>query len=181
MRGRFGPVCQRRPTVETSSPPASFTPSHWRKFHFQGPVRPGLSKTTYCRNPSNSTFSRPNTFITTAPPFSDKIPTSPCPPHSLIGGNFIFRGQFGPVCQGRPIVETSSLLLLVYSILNAGGFQFKGPVWPGLSETTYCRNLSHSTFSMPTIFITTAPPFSDKDFILTGTRTHSSLLASLMP
>ena len=94
--------------------------------HFEGPVRSGLSETTYCR---------------LLLPFLNQLLHL-----LLIGGGFILRGQFGPVCQRRPTVETSS-----------------------------------PTFSTRTTFITTAPPFSDKDFILTGTRTHSSLLASLMP
>ena len=56
-------------------------------FILRGPVRPGPSETTYCRN-----------FL-----LFHLI-------HHQLRGNFILRGRFGPVCQRLPIVETSSTL-----------------------------------------------------------------------
>ena len=53
-------------------------------FILRGPVRPGLSETTYCRN-----------FL-------------PLQLHHFFRGSFILRGRFGPVHQRRPTVETSS-------------------------------------------------------------------------
>ena len=57
--------------------------------HFEGPVRSGLSETTYCR---------------LLLPFLNQLLHL-----LLIRGGFILRGRFGPVCQRRPTVESFSL------------------------------------------------------------------------
>ena len=63
-------------------------------FILRGPVRPGPSETTYCRN-----------FL-----LFHLI-------HHQFRGNFILRGRFGPVCQRLPIVETSSSFFLIQLFL----------------------------------------------------------------
>ena len=65
------------------TPPSLLLPFlNGESFILRGPMRPGLSETTYCRN-----------FLQL---------------HHFFRGSFILRGRFGPVCQRLPIVETSS-------------------------------------------------------------------------
>ena len=83
----------------------------------------------------------------------------------LIGGSFILRGRFGPVCQRLPIVETSSN-------------------WTCSRLTTFNSTAppsSHSTSTGSQTHDSLSPHFSYKVSTSTGTRTHDSLFSRLVP
>ena len=87
-------------------------------------------------------------------------------------GRFILRGRFGPVCQRRPTVETSSPCSLICHHFR-GSFILRGRFGPVHQRRPIVETSSNFTFSTPTTFNSIAPPSSHSTS--TGTQTHESL------